>query len=127
MGVFTRTGTVVNGRWVYKNSEDQYLYFPSGYMWMISDDYTSASAGVVDYSYSNALCPNDVGSNFQRWDGSEWGGSVAVVCYSWWQGGRGGRYNDYRRGRDDDDGDDSYDDRRRHRRDRDDDDGYSYD
>ena len=81
MGVFTRTGTVMNGRWVYKNSEDQYLYFPSGYGWRISSDYTSPSRGVYDASYSNALCPTDVGSNFQEWDGSEWGGSVAVVCH----------------------------------------------
>ena len=66
MGVFTRTGTVVNGRWVYKNSEDQYLYFPSGYGWRISSDYTTSSSGVKDPSSSNALCPNDVGSNFQE-------------------------------------------------------------
>ena len=51
MGVFTRTGTVVNGRWVYKNSEDKYLYFPSGFGWRISSDYTSSSSGVKDPSY----------------------------------------------------------------------------
>ena len=29
---------------------------------------------------TSALCPNDVGSNFHEWDGSERSGSVAVVC-----------------------------------------------
>uniref|UniRef100_A0A6V2Y8C5 Uncharacterized protein n=2 Tax=Emiliania huxleyi TaxID=2903 RepID=A0A6V2Y8C5_EMIHU len=72
MGVFARTEAVVNGRWVYQNSEYQYLYFPSGFGWRISSDYTSSSSGVKDPSSSNALCPNDVGSNFQEWDGSEW-------------------------------------------------------
>ena len=77
MGVFTRTGTVMNGRWVYKNSEDQYLYF-SYSVWSIGSDFDTHG---VKSASTSALCPEDVDSDFEEYEGSsEWGGSVAVVC-----------------------------------------------
>ena len=80
MGVFTRQSNSINGRWVYMNADGKFLYYPSGYGWRISSDYASTASNVRDLIYSNALCPEDVGSDFKAWDGENWGGSVAVVC-----------------------------------------------
>jgi len=80
MGVFTRTDSHINGRFIYANSNGQYLfYLPGG--WRISSDYTSTSSDVRDFSGSTEYCPEaNLDSQFMEWSGTAFTGGVSVVC-----------------------------------------------
>jgi hypothetical protein len=84
MGTFTRTSLATpDGRSIYQNFNLQYLYFWAEFSeWRISNNYTSAAAGVTSTSSDSAICPT-AASGWQAWDGSTWAtpsGGITVTC-----------------------------------------------
>jgi len=70
----------MNGRFIYANSNGQYLFYLLFGGWSISSDYNSMA--VHETINSAEYCPEAIGSDstFKEWSGTAWTGRVSVVC-----------------------------------------------
>ena len=79
MGLFQlQIALTAGGKAVYKNKEDQYLYYwPDFSNWRISANYTTSKAGVTSTSATDTVCPQQ-SSGWQEYANKVWGGSIDV-------------------------------------------------
>ena len=80
MGTFSKTTAIHDGAPVYKNENNQYLYYWSAYKdWRIGSDYTSPAAGVTSSGDKGPICPESI-YIWKYWF-SEWKqGTLNVEC-----------------------------------------------
>ena len=82
MGTYSKTEYIHDNAPVYKNQNNQYLYYWSPFLdWRISEDYTQPLAGVTSSDDSGSICPESVIS--WKYFGSKWNrGTLNVECSS---------------------------------------------
>ena len=82
MGTFSKTEYIHDNAPVYKNQNDEYLYYWSAYKdWLIGSDYTKSVAGVGSVDKSGSICPESVIS--WKYFGSKWNlGTLNIECSS---------------------------------------------
>ena len=84
MGIFNKTAYINDDEPVYKNQNNQYLYYWAAYKdWRIGSDYTTSSAGVQAVGDNGPICPVRI----DRWKyyigDSEWiQGTLTNECSS---------------------------------------------
>ena len=80
MGTFKTISVVVNGRPLWINENDKFLYYNTNDIWMIGSDYNDINGGVMDSSSSNR-CPSTISANDWQFSNNGWqSGSLSLEC-----------------------------------------------
>ena len=83
MGTFNKTAYIHDNAPVYKNQNNQYLYYSSAHVnWRIGSDYIKGVAGVMSVDNSGSICPESVIS-WKYYGSGKWNqGTLNIECLS---------------------------------------------